>query len=82
MIITLFFIFLKDEKDEVIKEFNIKQLIKKINENKKKNKIKNTRKLDSRNISCETKDIFNYFNENDEKILILILFQIMINLIL
>ena len=70
-----FFIFLKDEKDEVIKEFNIKQLIKKINEFQEKNKIKNTRKLDSRNISCETKDtilekiknIFNYFNENDEK---------------
>ena len=65
-----FFIFLKDEKDN---NYDIRQLI--LDINKFQEKINNTRKLDSRNISLENKEttlekienIFNYFNENDEK---------------
>ena len=65
-----FFIFLKDENDL---NFNFKQLMKEVN--KFQEKIKNTRKLDSRNVFLETKEtilekienIFNYYNENDEK---------------
>ena len=65
-----FFIFLNDEKNI---NYNIKQLI--IDINKFQENIDNKRKLDSRNISLENKEtifekienIFNYFNENDEK---------------
>ena len=65
-----FFIFLKDETDI---NYDIRQLI--LDINKFQEKINNTRKLDSRNISLENKEttlekienIFNYFNENDEK---------------
>ena len=69
-----FFIFLPYEK-EINANFNKKQLMIDINNYENKESIIDIGKLDSRNISFETKEtilnriekIYNYFNENDEE---------------
>lgn len=76
-----FFIILPYENEP---NFNVRQLIIAINNFQEK--INNSRKLDSRNISFESKNsileklekIYNYFNENDEKKLTLMEIWIMI----
>jgi len=65
-----FFIFMKDANDSA---YNIEELMSDIDKLEKR--VSNFKRLDSRNISFETKNtilqklenIFDYFNENDEK---------------